>query len=119
MRTAALLLVFALALGGCVGDDTLEHRLAAIDAESSAPEDADVEDYASALEGADEMCAEDREAVAELAVRARVQVEEGGGSTTVLTILRGLERSVPEDLAPMACSDVAGALVSLMVARGS
>ncbi|MGV9819686.1 hypothetical protein [Nocardia xishanensis] len=93
-------------------DLVLESELAGVDLAAASEED--LGRYQTALDLADAVCLEDRREMAALAVHGARLVEQRGGHTTALEVLRGVAVSIPADLAPLRCAQVVGSLAALM-----
>lgn len=94
-------------------DLVLESELAGVDLAAAATEE-DLGRYQTALDLADAVCVEDRREMAALAVHGARLVEQRGGHTTALEVLRGVAVSIPADLAPLRCAQIVGSLAVLM-----
>ncbi|WP_431958078.1 hypothetical protein [Nocardia lijiangensis] len=94
-------------------DLVLESELAGADLAAAASQE-DLGRYRTALDLADAACVEDRRATASLAIHGTRLVEQRGGRTTALEVLRRVAMTIPAELAPLRCAPIVGSLAVLM-----
>lgn len=95
-------------------EDEPAFKLAAIDTDDREPDEATVSTYRDALDAADDKCDGDEEATGDVAVRAWQVATDNELETSILEMLHALDEAVPGDAAPMGCTEVAAALLTMM-----
>lgn len=94
---------------GCDGS-----LLAAIDTDDLNPDESTVASYRDALDAADAKCEGDAEATGDVAVRAWQVATDNDLETSILEMLHAFDESVPDETAPMDCTEIAAALLTMM-----
>jgi hypothetical protein len=96
-------------------EQTTEYKLAVVDGAAVTPDDPAVEDYAVALENLESACRNPREQLGDMAVTAQELLANGGVSEGLLSILRNVSLSIPEEAPETNCEDI---FASYVVLRG-
>ena len=103
--------------GRATPEPSTEYKLAVIqEGGHVSPDDPAVTQYASALDRLEEKCPDERERLADYAVRSQQLLEERGIEESVLDILRNARSSIPDEMergAVGSCSDIFAAYVAL------
>lgn len=90
-------------------EDSVEYKLAVVDEGGFvAPDDPVVDSYATLLDFLEPKCNENRERIGDMAVVAKDEL-----GTSLLTILRGVNGSIPTDFGSQPCADIFAYYVAL------
>lgn len=101
---------------GSASSETVEYKLAVVDT-GRPPDDSTVARYASALDSAEAVCPEARIEIADLAVASVQTLDERspGHGENGLSMVRAIASSADTDVPGGGCTELAAALVILMV----
>ncbi len=95
--------------------DDVEYQLTVIEKGGAVDyDDERIDEYASLLDSAEPKCEEDREMIADMAVRSVQILEEENINVTPYKMIEEIVLAVPEDLEPMECSEVLSSVMVLM-----
>ena len=104
--------------GASFSGDNPEYLLASIDAgEPLSVDDPSIGTYARLLDSLDEKCEEERSLIGDEAVQATELLADEGISITVLTGLRVMDGSIPEESPTLNCAEVAAAWITTLVGQ--
>ena len=101
---------------GRYSDSDVEYQLAVVDKGGFvATDDSSIDLYDRALDRAERKCTDNRRRIGDYAVKDQQLLEERGIRASILELINAIDQSIPAEIAPTSCADIAALLVTLMV----